>query len=357
MRIVVNTISDPVYPFTPFLAGWVDEWKKCNPEHEIIVLTREDERLSPVTDIDIVSVKAPSSFLSASFKQRIKKELKRLQPDRFFSVMPLSGMEGYIWIASPLELMMKEAAHAHNQAEYVSKLQKEVTSAGSIVLFTIAETMWLIDKLKIQEEKIKLVYKSPATLLSPAGWEERESVKEQYADGNEYFLCHPTKSVEVLTWVLKAFSGFKKWQRSNMKLLVSAETELHEAVKNLLEHYRFHDDVVVTEAENDIYYKLLRSAYAVLLPERFFPATDLMYAAFSCEVPVLTAGASACADVSEGASLNFVYENKEDLTRVMLEIFRDEQLRGQLVSKGKQILAVQLELPATHPFQRLISNS
>ena len=72
-------------------------------------------------------------------------------------------MESYIWIASPLELMMKEAAHTRNQAEYFSKLQKEVASAGSIVVFTIAEKMWLIDKLKIQEEKIKLVYKRPAT--------------------------------------------------------------------------------------------------------------------------------------------------------------------------------------------------
>ena len=55
----------------------------------------------------------------------------------------------------------------------------------------------------------------------PISFEKREKVKEEYADGNEFFLhAGNINEDKNLMNLLKAFSAFKKRQRSNMQLLI-----------------------------------------------------------------------------------------------------------------------------------------
>ncbi len=63
----------------------------------------------------------------------------------------------------------------------------------------------------ISPEKIDVVYNGAHDEYKPLSFAEREEVKEQYADGCEYFVfagaLHPRKNIVNL---LKAFVSFKK---------------------------------------------------------------------------------------------------------------------------------------------------
>ena len=56
----------------------------------------------------------------------------------------------------------------------------------------------------------------------PFTWTEKESWKDSFTEGREYFLyvgsVHPRKNLINL---LKAFSGFKKRQKTNMQLVIA----------------------------------------------------------------------------------------------------------------------------------------
>lgn len=80
-------------------------------------------------------------------------------------------------------------------------------------------------------------------------WEEREQIKEKYAGGTEYFLYAASiYPVDPLILLLKAFSYFKRWQQSNMKLIVAGATNRKtEKLKEKLATYKYREDVILIE--------------------------------------------------------------------------------------------------------------
>ena len=57
-------------------------------------------------------------------------------------------------------------------------------------------------------------------------WEEKELIKEKYADGKAYFLFSgDINQRSNLINLLKAFSFFKKRQKSNMLLLIAGNAD------------------------------------------------------------------------------------------------------------------------------------
>lgn len=96
-------------------------------------------------------------------------------------------------------------------------------------------------------------------------WEEKEQVKDTYTGGREYFLfagdIFPPDHIIIL---LKAFSHFKKWQLSNMKLVLAGKANKKTAkLKDKLTTYKYREDVVIIENPSpDISDTLLQAAYA-----------------------------------------------------------------------------------------------
>jgi glycosyltransferase involved in cell wall biosynthesis len=95
--------------------------------------------------------------------------------------------------------------------------------------------------------------------------EEKEQVKAIYTEGKEYFLftgnIYPEDQLLVL---LKAFSQFKKWQLSNMKLVLAGATNKKTArLKEKLATYKYREDVVILENPSpELITNLLQAAYA-----------------------------------------------------------------------------------------------
>src|ERR1035437_3170042 len=111
---------------------------------------------------------------------------------------------------------------------------KSLKKAQVIVTGSEFSKKEIIENYKIDKNKIDAVYKGVDEIFQPIIFEEKEKIKEQYADGNEYFFtCLPAgrftgtiKRENNLLNLLKAFSVFKKMQKSNMQLLIASKTEI-----------------------------------------------------------------------------------------------------------------------------------
>ncbi|MDB5198586.1 MAG: glycosyltransferase family 4 protein [Chitinophagaceae bacterium] len=190
-----------------------------------------------------------------------------------------------------------------------------------------------ITRYKIDENKIDVVYKG-VNEIYPIAFEEKEKIKEEYANGNEYFLCWGSIQPDNLLNLLKAFSVFKKMQKSGMQLLIAPQETGKEFLETL-RLYKFKSEVKIVENNTGKLAGITAAAYAFV-----YSVTNADYSkvleAMSCNVPVITGNEKVIPEICGGAALYFDNNNYKDIADKMMLIFKDENVRQQLIEKGKE---------------------
>ena len=200
----------------------------------------------------------------------------------------------------------------------------------------------IVDQYHVDEQKIINVSSAAKTIFQPVEWDEKEAIKTQYADGCEYFVfvggIHPRKNLLNL---LKAFSLFKKRQRSNMKLLVAGRMAWdYDKITEKMETYKFRQDVKLLGYMGEAALaKLVAAAYALVFPSYFEGFGVPILEAMQSHVPVITSNTSSMTEVGETAALYADPADPADIADQMKRIFTNENLRSQLVEKGKLVAA------------------
>lgn len=217
-----------------------------------------------------------------------------------------------------------------NTAAFLDKATTIVTASDFL-------TKKIVGKYSIDKEKIKRVTLTAGDLYQPIGWEEKEAIKDKYADGKEYFLfsgeIHPYNNLVNL---LKAFSFFKKRQKSNMQLIIAANaiSPKNTFIENL-KTYKYRKEVkVLTGLPEEYLAKLTAAAYAFVYPSGYEGMALFPLQAMQCEVPVITSNIGALPEICGDAALYADPENFEDIADKMMLIFKDESKRSELIKKG-----------------------
>ena len=173
--------------------------------------------------------------------------------------------------------------------------------------------------------------------FQPMEWEDKQAVKDGYADGREYFLfvggIHPRKNLLNL---LKAFSHFKKWQHSNMKLLVAGRKawqydDLLEKIKT----YKYREDVVLLDyLPEEQLQRVTAAAYALVYPSWFEGFGLPILEAMQCGVPVICSNTSSMPEVAGDAALLIDPADPDAIAKEMLSLYRNEGIRNAFITKG-----------------------
>jgi glycosyltransferase involved in cell wall biosynthesis len=222
----------------------------------------------------------------------------------------------------------------------IRSLQKNTTrflnKADQIVVTSHFFEKEIIERFRINEEKIKVIYPEIGNRFKGINFEEKESVKEKYAEGNEYFIYNGIVSTEQnLVNLLKAFSFFKKRQKSKMQLVITGKrgAKYEEFVRSL-QSYRFRNDVKIIEEvmqnENE---KILASAYAMVYVPFYESEGDSVIEAMKCESPLIVSDAGFLKEYCSDAALYVDPNNYKDIAEKMMQIFKDEKLRKELIEK------------------------
>jgi glycosyltransferase involved in cell wall biosynthesis len=229
-------------------------------------------------------------------------------------------------------------SHLFFYKRYTPRFLKKAKSIATVSHFSKND---LVKTYQTPEEKISVVYNGVKDVFQPLAYEAQAVVKETYTEGKEYFIyvgaIHPRKN---LVHLLKAFSFFKKRQKSNMKLVLAGRLAWkNDAFLELLKTYKYRNDVVLlhyVEDETSLA-QLVASAYAMVYPSLFEGFGVPVVEAMRCGVPVLTSKGSAMEEITEGAALYFDPANMSDIAEQLMVIYKDERLRAKLIEQGTAV--------------------
>ncbi len=195
-------------------------------------------------------------------------------------------------------------------------------------------------QFSVPDQKIEVIYSGINPLYQQLTFEEKAVVKESYTDGYEYFICVVDKpSHDAIIPFLKAFSLFKKRQRSNFRLVLLLEKKLKDkSFETLLQTYKYRQDLVVLSTLNiNEKVGLIASAYAVLYSSYFEAGELLQLQALQCGAPCLTPAHAAIQEIIKDAALYFNETDPANIGEQLMLIYKDETLRSALIEKGKAV--------------------
>jgi len=149
----------------------------------------------------------------------------------------------------------------------------------------------------------------------------------------DYFLIHASgASIDSLKICLKAFSIFKKWQKSRIRLVIFHDHTDEKKWKTLVSNYTYKEEIVFV---TDSYEKYIKSCYAtIFIPERRPIIQDFLMAIHNLAL-ILLPNTDYCKSIAKEASLYF--DNKEkDLSEKMIRIYKHEDENKLTILAAKE---------------------
>jgi glycosyltransferase involved in cell wall biosynthesis len=226
----------------------------------------------------------------------------------------------------------------HHRWYYQWFTRKFLAKAKNIVTVSEHSKTDIIEQYQVAAGKIEVIYGAAKTSFRPLPWQEKQQVKDDFAQGTEYFLftggIHPRKNLINL---LKAFSLFKKWQHSNMKLLVAGRLAWdYDAMLEKLKTYKYRQDVVLLGyLPDEALAKVTAAAYAMVYPSYFEGFGLPIVEAMQSEVPVITGNSGSMPEIGGDAALYADPADPDRIAKHMLTLYKDETQRSLLAAAGR----------------------
>lgn len=349
MRVAVNTrflLPDYLEGYGYFIQETFSRITANHPEHEFIFIFDRPYEQQFVFDKNVTPVVAgPPARHPLLWKWwydiKVPAVLRKYKADVFVSCDGFCSLRTRV----PQCLVVHDLAFLH-YPDFISRshfsFYKRYTpaflnKAASVATVSDFSKNDILHEYDVEPGKINVVYSAAKPLFVPLTVEERQRVKEKHTGGKEYFLytgsIHPRKNLMNL---LKAFSVFKKKQKTGMKLVLAGRLAWkYESFSKDLETYKYREDVVLTgylpEAELA---RLTASAYAMVYPSFFEGFGVPVLEAMQCQVPVITSAESAMQEVAGQAALYTDPADYTDIAEKMILLYKDETLRSRLCATG-----------------------
>lgn len=238
---------------------------------------------------------------------------------------------------------------------YLSKARfKSSLKKGKLAIATTqVVAKQLVEKFQLLPEKTFRISGGLNQVTKPLDWEEREKIKAENSNGCEYFFAH-CYSEALFLLILKSFSLFKKWQKSNMKLVL-INNMLKEVALSKLTTYKYKEDVVLMDNDNKWQNRqLLSASYAMIYANEIQLFAMPVLEAMSSGVPVIIAGSEAAVEIAADSCL-FAHENPQELAEYLKLVYKNEAKRNQMIASGYvQANAFNLETSAGKLYEKMV---
>ena len=245
-----------------------------------------------------------------------------------------------ILFVQDLKFMNSPADYSKAQVRFTkSIMRQQLQKAAKVMVMSDAIRQELLEQYKVDPGKIFVIPCAASDSSQALPWYEREYTKDKYAGGKDYFLFDGfiSPAANILS-LIKAFSQFKKWQQSNMKLLLVGNwSEKCHDVLEQLETFRFREDVVILEDPSaETRAKIQAAAYAMVDPSLYAGFGMNFSDAMRAETPVICSDIKAFQETAGEAAAFFEAGNSDALAEQLKKIYKDETWRQDLIEKGKE---------------------
>jgi glycosyltransferase involved in cell wall biosynthesis len=346
MTIAVNTrLNKETQPegYEEFLFSILDHLSKKFPQHQFIYIFDAPFNTAIVFPKNVIPVvigpKTSNSLrLQYWFNYRIPAILRKHKADVFLSMEGICSLRTKV----PQCLLLSDLSYLQT-SQLVKKPQARLhkkytaaflTKAKAVATVSAYSKKIIVDHYKIAADNITVIHPGVDDIFKPLDWEEQEIIKEKYTEGKAYFLCNGNSNLINL---LKAFTFFKKRQKSNMMLLIAGKTD--ESFKKELKTYKLRNEVKLLEdLDKGGLAKITASAYAMVYPVLYDDIGLPALQALQCHVPVVMSDAGGLPSVFGEAALYVNPENYEDIAQKMMLVFKDEGKASELVKAGNELM-------------------
>ncbi|NCT94380.1 MAG: glycosyltransferase family 4 protein [Chitinophagaceae bacterium] len=349
MQIAVNAIflqNNPLEGYGHYAKEVVWRMARAHPEHRfILVFDRPwDPGFSMEPNMVPVLV-GPAARHPLAYKYwydiKAPLALRGFKPDVWFQPYGFCSLTTRI----PQVLMVHDLAFKH-YPQFLGAAQRWyyghytgafLKKASRVITVSDYSRQDIQQHYAVAEQKITVIPGAARPGFQPLDWEAKLAVKSGYADGREYFLfvgsIHPRKNLMNL---LRAYSLFKKWQHSNMKLLIAGRLAWqNEDLLEKLKTYKYREDVVMLGyLEEEQLYRVMGAAYALVYPSYWEGFGLPVVEAMQSGVPVITSNTSSLTELAADAALLASPDDPDAIAQQMLALYRTEAIRNQYIHKG-----------------------
>ncbi len=344
---IKNTWLEEGEPADYFIFETFSRIIKHHPEHTFVLISdgKNEEVFNELKNV-IQVIKKPFKKSATQwyiwFNIKIPSILKKYKADVFVSYGSVASLRTKV----PQCIVVPDLSFLHQPflfkkrhlLFYKTFVSRSLKKAKLIVTVSESCKEDIIKRFKINADKIDVVYKGIDGKHKPINADVREKIKALYASGNEYFIYTGEIGMHKnLQNLLKAFSAFKKRQKSNMQLLIAgtAGWKYDEFVKSF-RLFKFKDDVKLLENLSvEEIEKITESAYCAVLPSLYESFASTQLQAIKSGVPLITSSSGAMAEICDNAALYTDPGNFKDIAVKMMMVFKDENLRKTLIEKGR----------------------
>ncbi|MEZ5084569.1 MAG: glycosyltransferase family 1 protein [Bacteroidales bacterium] len=277
------------------------------------------------------------------FELMIPKQLKRLKADLFLSP------DGYLSLKTkvPTLVVMHDLNFEHfpkdipfaarkHYKHFFPKYAKKATRIATVSEYSKQD---IVTQYKVNPEKIDVVYNGANELFVPVSEDESGQVRKDHSAGYPYFVfvgaLHPRKNLVNL---FAGFDLFKEKDQSGIKLLIVGEKMWWTpSIKEAYEKMNHKDDVIFSgRLQMKELTQVVGSALALTYVSYFEGFGIPIVEAFNAETAVITANVTSMPEVAGDAALLIDPFSPGSIAEAMKKISSDENLRNQLILKGRE---------------------
>lgn len=277
------------------------------------------------------------------FEWMIPSVIQKIQADLFFSpdgflslraqVPSLPVIHDINFFHEPKDLAWSHAKfYNHFFPKYAQKAQR---------ICTVSEysKQDIATHYGIDPDKIDVVYNGIHDHLNPINDEQKTQIKQQVSAGKPYFFfigsIHPRKNIVRL---LQAFDIFKARTKSDMLLMIAGNKKWWtQDMEQTLQNLQYKADVkLLGRISDEEYSNYLAAAFCLVYPSLFEGFGIPMIEAMHCRIPVIASNISSMPEIGGNSVLYCEPESTEDISQKMIQLYKNQALRQELMEKGVQ---------------------
>lgn len=338
MNIVINTHTILIKydkENASFLDACLAHLIGTNPEHNFIIIgSQKNNAINHFPNqLQIEKVPAKNKLLRQYwYTYTLPKILIKNKAALFINL----DFECIIKTVLPQMLIIQNA----NSLSDLNKkyITKTVNSSTYLITGSATDKNELVQKYKLPAQKLMVLPAAANEAFLPLTDEEKESTKQKYSAEKEYFLFSgEIKEDNNLINLLKAFSFFKKRQKSNMQLVILTKAVLPDnAIIKSLQSYKYREEVkIYFDLPLSVISKINAAAYAFIWPVLNNATYLPVLKAIQCGVPVIVNDSLLMNEICGDAALFANAAAFENLADKMMLLFKDENTRNKLIEQGK----------------------
>ena len=279
----------------------------------------------------------------AWFEWSVKKVLKAIDPDLFFSP------DGHLCLGWPGKQLgvIHDISFLHRPADlkwtnstyYNYFFPRFARRAHRIATISEYSKRDISQSFNIDPDKIDVVYGAGNERFHPIGEQEQFAIKKAFTEGKEYFIfvgtIHPRKNIVRL---LEAFELFKAETGADFKMVIAGKPAYKATdVLAAREKMKYKDDVILTgRVDDDQLGGLLGAAFACTFVPHFEGFGMPIIEAMQCDVPVISSNATSMPEIAGDAALLVNPGSTVEIKAAMIKLYNEPSFRKQLIEKGRE---------------------